>query len=78
MGATRPRRVGLRARRNRRLLWRHWLAGKLIMLGIWVMPRCRYRTELLIAMWTLNLKVQAHCAATAVREASLDKQHRVP
>ncbi len=42
---------------------RYWLATKLIMLGMRVMPESRYRSELNAALWILNLKMQATVVA---------------
>lgn len=45
-------------------LWRprYWVARKLIYAGMRIMPECRYRRELNASLWTLGLRVQAHCA----------------
>lgn len=34
----------------------------LLRLGLWVLPPCRYRTELSQSLWILSLRVQMHVA----------------
>lgn len=59
-------------------LWRprYWVARKLIYAGMRIMPECRYRRELNASLWTLGLRVQAHCAGLRAAGARLAQTYR--
>ena len=58
----------------RKAIWytRYWLGRQLITLGLWVFPRCRYRTELRQAIYKLRdqviLEVATHRALKEAKE----------
>lgn len=39
-------------------LARYWTARWFISLGLWVLPPCRYKTELLAELWAMRRRVE--------------------
>jgi hypothetical protein len=56
--------------RPRTRFWVRSRAGLgLLRLGLWLLPACRYKTELSGLLWVLNLRVQSSVAANRAAQS---------